>query len=213
MRSVNQLSTLDYVVSLNGARRRKPGDPIQPPGDREFLGEHGSRLCNEMSRLGLEDGVVGVARPLSAENLAYLGISALSPSTLKIVLAELFEWHTRSYLRMRDFIERLDRLTAELKRLPALPATPEEMLAVHLRIFNPEERRDWGDQGFDLGELGEDLFDGRMRELGYSYKTQPWVMLTHGWPIDLIAQDWGWWELRARTLDDDDDGPFSLGSN
>ena len=203
------LATTDYIMSLGRVRVRGQGEPIQPREDRAWLSQNAERLGREIKRLGCIDGVLGIARPLSRDRLAELGLATLAPISVGAILPELYLLHSLAYRRMREFVERLDRLSLQLKLLPALPATPQAMLALHRAIFAPDERRDWRGQSFHLGEPGADLFDERMQDLGYDYATTPWVMLTFDWPIDQLAEDWSAWESVVKTLDDEDAPPAS----
>lgn len=178
------LVTPDYIMGLGRVRLRKPGEMIQPYADRVFLSQHAEEIAHKIKDLGLVDGIVGVARPLSADSLVELGLTGLSPISIDAILPDFYQMHSTGFRDMRAFVAQMDRLVLQLKLLPALPDTPKALRALQRAVLTEEELRHWHGHGFYLREPGERLYDERMEAVGYDLDAMPWVLDSYEWILN-----------------------------
>ena len=200
----------DYIVGLGRVRLRKPGEMIQPQADREFLRQHAEEIARRIIDLGLVDGVVGVARPLSADNLIDLGMTGLAPITIDAILPDFYTLHSVGFRDMQAFGRLLDRLVLQLRLLPSLPDTPQALRELQRTLFTADEQRAWRGNGFHLREPGERLYRERMQAAGYDLDAAPWVLDSFDWELDA-----GMLDILARYAIDEsgDDEMLSAPSN
>ena len=192
----------DYIVGLGRVRLRKPGELIQPQDDQEFLSQHAEELARRIIDLGLIDGVVGVARPLSADNLIDLGMTGLAPITIDAILPDFYTLHSVGFRDMQAFGRLLDRLVLQLRLLPSLPDTPQALRELQRTLFTADEQRSWRGNGFHLREPGERLYRERMQAAGYDLDAAPWVLDSFDWELDATMLD----ILARHRINGSDDG-------
>lgn len=141
-------------------------------------------IARRIIDLGLVDGVVGVARPLSADNLTDLGMTGLSPITIDAILLDFYTLHSVGFRDMQAFGRLLDRLVLQLRLLPSLPDTPQALRELQRTLFTADEQRAWRGNGFHLREPGERLYRERMQAAGYDLHAAPWVLHSFAWELD-----------------------------